>query len=135
MLQVNFTGYIVFPLLNLHTSGIYNKLYIKPLTIVRHISHVNWKQKPKQLNTILKLCTTTQTLNKTLVDLCNVLKEETDRCHVISCRTSSFFPDFFTPPDNYHRLHIIFLWYKMDDKADDFIWGKYCFVYYVFTQV
>ena len=46
-----------------------------------------------------------------------------------------FIPDFFTPPDNNQCFHIIFLWYKKDDKADDFIWGKYCFVYYVLWRI
>ena len=31
----------------------------------------------------------------------------------------AFHPDFFTPPDNCQRLHIIILWYKMVDKADN----------------
>ena len=56
-----------------------------------------------------------------------VYNEETDWCHVKSCRTSRFFPDFFMTPDNYQRLHINFLWYKINDKANDFIWGKILF--------
>ena len=36
-----------------------------------------------------------------------------------------------TPPDNCQRLHIIFFWYKMDDKADDFIWENISSITYV----
>lgn len=38
----------------------------------------------------------------------------------------AFLPDFFTSPDN-HQQFIIFFRYKMDDKADDFIWGEILF--------
>ena len=38
-------------------------------------------------------------------DRTEVLKEETERCHVINCRMS-LFSDFFTPADNYHFLLI-----------------------------